>query len=467
MRMKALDVSDIKKWGGNNAVREFLDSAQPSSSDDEARPPEFSDDALALDFAERRKDDLRYVATWGRWLHFDGRHWEYDETLNVFDLVRQLCREAAGRAPKKNQAGIVSAKTVSAVERLAKSDRRLAATIDQWDSDPMLLNTPTGVINLRTGGSRSARPGDYMTKMTAVGPGGASPTWEKFIARITGGDAELAKFLQRVVGYLLTGLTVEHALFFGYGTGANGKSVMINTVSWIAFGYHKTAPIETFTLSSTDRHPTELAGLQGARIVTAIETEQGRRWAEARIKALTGGDPISARFMRQDFFEFTPQFKLFIAGNHKPSLRSVDEAMRRRFYLIPFNVTIPPEERDPNLAEKLKAEGPGILAWMIQGCLAWQRDGLSPPAVVREATEAYLAAENALASWIDDCCDKDPSAWESSTALFTSWKLWAETSGEPVGTMKAFAQNLERQGFNPKRQTKGRGFTGLKVRLLW
>jgi putative DNA primase/helicase len=354
---KAADASDIKNQGGNDAVREFLDSAQAPSGYDEVRPPEFSDDALALDFAERHKDDLRYVAAWGRWLHFDGRHWEYDETLNVFDLVRVICREAAVRAAKNIRARIVSAKTVSAVERLAKSDRRLAATIEQWDSDPMLLNTPGAVIDLRTSASRPPRPADYMTKMTAVTPGGTCPTWEKFIARITGGDTELAKFLQRVVGYLLTGLTVEHALFFGYGTGANGKSVMINTVSWIAFGYHKTAPIETFTLSSSDRHPTELAGLQGARIVTAIETEQGRRWAEARIKALTGGDPISARFMRQDFFEFTPQFKLLIAGNHKPSLRSVDEAMRRRFHLIPFNVTIPLEERDPNLAEKLKAEG--------------------------------------------------------------------------------------------------------------
>jgi putative DNA primase/helicase len=353
---------------------------------------------------------------------------------------------------------------VSAVERLAKSDRRLAATIEQWDSATMLLNTPGAVIDLRTGTSRSPTPADYMTKMTAVAPGGTCPTWEKFIDRITGGDTELARFLQRVIGYLLTGLTVEHALFFGYGTGANGKSVLINTISWIALGYHKTAPIETFTLSSTDRHPTELAGLQGARIVTAIETEQGRRWAEARIKALTGGDPISARFMRQDFFEFTPQFKLLIAGNHKPSLRSVDEAMRRRFHLIPFNVTIPPEERDPDLAEKLKAEGPGILAWMIQGCLDWQRERLSPAPIVREATEAYLAAENVVANWIDDACERDPQAWGNSTVLFNSWAEWATKAGEPVGTMKAFVQNMEIQGFRQKRLTNGRGFTGLRLR---
>jgi putative DNA primase/helicase len=305
-----------------------------------------------------------------------------------------------------------------------------------------------------------------MTRMTAValGPGGTCPTWEKFIRRITGGDTELARFLQRVIGYSLTGLTIEHALFFCYGTGANGKSVLINTISWIAVGYHRTAPIETFTQSSSERHPTELAGLQGARIVTVTETEQGRRWNETRIKALTGGDPISARFMRQDFFEFTPQFKLLIAGNHKPSLRSVDEAMRRRFHLIPFNVTIPPEDRDPDLAEKLKTEGPGILAWMIQGCLDWQREGLSPPSIVLKATEAYLASENALGSWIDDCCDRDRDAWESTTVLFDSWKVWAEKAGEPIGTRKDFLNNLEKQGFFEKRRNYGRGFMGLKVR---
>jgi putative DNA primase/helicase len=381
--------------------------------------------------------------------------------LNAFDLVRVICRKAAVRAKKNIRAAIVSAKTVSAVERLARSDRRLAATIDQWDANPWLLNTPGAVIDLRTGASRPPKPADYMTKMTAVapGPGGTCPTWKKFIHRITGGDTELAKFLQRVIGYSLTGLTTEHALFFCYGTGANGKSVLINTISWIALGYHRTAPVETFTQSSSERHPTDLAGLQGARIVTAIETEQGRRWAETRIKALTGGDPISARFMRQDFFEFTPQFKLLIAGNHKPSLRSVDEAMRRRFHLIPFNVTILPAERDPDLAEKLKAEAPGILAWMIKGCLDWQRERLSPPPIVCEATEAYLASENSVAHWIEDCCDQDRNAWESSTALFASWVLWADKAGEPAGAMKAFTQNLETQGFTAKRVTKGRGFT--------
>jgi putative DNA primase/helicase len=223
-----------------------------------------------------------------------------------------------------------------------------------------------------------------------------------------------------VLGYGLTGLTREHALFFGYGTGANGKSVLLSTVAGILGEYHKTAPIETFTASNADRHPTDLASLRGARLVTATETEEGRRWAESRIKQLTGGDTVAARFMRQDFFEYRPAFKLIIAGNHKPSLRSVDEAIRRRFHLIPFAVTIPPEERDGDLTEKLKDEWPGILAWLIEGCLEWQAESLLPPKAVVEATDAYLTAEDAMAAWLDEKCEHDPNAWTSSTYLFGS-----------------------------------------------
>jgi P4 family phage/plasmid primase-like protien len=175
---------------------------------------------------------------------------------------------------------------------------------------------------------------------------------------------------------------------FLWGMGGNGKSTFLEAITQCVGDYHRAAPIETFTASHTDRHPTDLAGLRGARLVTAIETDEGRHWAESKIKTLTGGDKISARFMRQDFFEYIPQFKLLIAGNHKPGLRSVDEAIRRRFNLIPFAVTIPKQDRQ--FGEKLKAEWPGILAWMIQGCLDWQQRGLNPPDAVTAATDAYL-----------------------------------------------------------------------------
>jgi putative DNA primase/helicase len=253
---------------------------------------------------------------------------------------------------------LLSAKTIAAVERLARSDPRLAASVDQWDRDPWLLNTPDGTIELKTGRMREHRREDYITKITAVGPCGDCPLWRTFLSRVTRADDELAAFIQRMLGYSLTGSTQDHALFFCHGGGANGKTVMLSTVAGILGDYHTTAPIETFTASVTDRHPTELAALRGARLVTASETQEGRQWDETKVKLLTGGDKISARFMRGDFFEFVPQFKLVIAGNHRPTLRTVDEAIRRRLNLIPFTVTIPPAERDPELTEKLKAEWP-------------------------------------------------------------------------------------------------------------
>ena len=202
--------------------------------------------------------------------------------------------------------------------------------------------------------------------------------------------------------------------------------------------------------------------------MTAVETEEGRRWAESKIKSLTGGDRIAARFMRQDFFEFTPTFKLIIAGNHKPGLRSVDEAIRRRFHLVPFTVTVPPDERDETLSEKLKSEWPGILAWVIQGCLHWRVRGLDAPEVVRTATDAYLEDEDALAAWIEDEGDIDLNAWEALADLFRSWKNWADRSGEYHGSVKKFSQRLEDRaeaiGVRKGRDGQGRrGFYGLRV----
>ena len=339
-----------------------------------ASAPQYSDEALALRFAERHAEDMRYVALWGHWLHFDGKRWHADETLLGVRFARDVCRSAAAECGSHLAQKLASAGTVSAVERLARADKRLAATIDQFDSDPWLLNTPCGVIDLRTGKTDEHGATDYCTKITAVSPGGECPLWKKFLTQIFAGDQELIDYLQRVAGYVLTGSTVEHVLFFCHGTGANGKSTLLNTLSGIMGGYCAVAQMETFTASNTDRHPTELAMLRGARIVTANETEQGRRWAEARIKSVTGGDSITARQMRQDPFTFFPQFKLVMAGNHKPGLGGVDEAIRRRIHLIPFAIKIPEGERDPVLPEKLKAEWPGILAWMLDGCLKWAID---------------------------------------------------------------------------------------------
>jgi putative DNA primase/helicase len=437
--------------------------------DEEIRPPAFTDEALALRFADRHAKDLRFVAAMGKWLRWDGSRWAFDDTLFAFDRSRRICREAASECNKPRTSSILaSAKTVAAVERLAKADRRLAATADQWDADPWLLNTPSGIFDLRTSERRKHDPDDCMTKLTAVAPDASCSIrlWLNVIDRATGHDQSLADYLQRLFGYALTGSTREHSLHFAHGTGANSKSTILNAITGIMADYHRTAPIETFTVSSVERHPTDLAGLRGARLVTAIETEEGRRWAESRIKALTGGDRIAARFMRQDFFEFTPQFTLVIVGNHRPGLRSVDEAIRRRFHLIPFTVTIPPDERDPELGEKLKREWPGILQWMIDGCIAWQEQALGAPKAVLDATSAYLESEDALAAWIDEECERNPNAWERSANLFKSWKDWAERSGEPYGDTKRFRDRLEIRGIDQKRQSgTGRmGYLGLKLK---
>ena len=302
-----------------------------------AQAPEFSEEALALEFADHRADGLRWVQLWGRWMAYLMGCWRPDETLGAITYSRKICRAAAQRCNKARLAkALASSNTVAAVERLARSDPRLAATVDQWDADPWALNTPGGVVMLKTGKMRRHRPTDFMTKSTSVAPGGECPLWLSFLGRVTGGDKALEGFLQRMAGYALTGDVSAHALFFGHGPGANGKTVFIETIAGILGDYHRTSPIETFVVSHSDRHPTELANLQGARLVTATETEEGRHWAESKIKALTGGDKIAARFMRQDFFEFTPQFKLLLVGNHKPALKNVGEAIRRRFHLIHF-----------------------------------------------------------------------------------------------------------------------------------
>ena len=426
-----------------------------------------TEDALALSFTRRYHRDWRYVAGWGKWLVWDGQRWRTEDTLAATDLIRSVCRQTAVRADNpKVAAKLASAGTVGGVERLARADRRHAATTDEWDADPWLLNTPGGVVDLKTGRMRPHERADRMTKITTATPSGDCPIWRQFIDEVTGGDKELQSYLQRMVGYALTGSTQEHALFFLYGTGANGKSVFVNTLATILGDYATNAPMDTFMETRTDRHPTDMAGLRGARFVAAIETEQGKRWAESKLKNLTGGDKLSARFMRQDFFEFFPQFKLFVAGNHKPAIRNIDEAMKRRLHLIPFTITVPPERRDKNLQQKLLAERDGILAWAVQGCLDWQRHGrLSPPQRVVDATEEYFEAEDALGRWLDERCVREPNAKSLTAELFNDWKQWAEASGEFVGAQRRFSDLLITRGLDKWRNGMGvRGFQGIGLK---
>jgi putative DNA primase/helicase len=444
---------------------EFPHAPEPDGRD-------LTQDGLALRLGCRWRDEARHVAAWGRWLFFDGVAWRMDETLQHMTRARQFLRDCAEEIEPSDPTaarGLRRADTVAKVIGLARSNPHQVATVEQWDADPWLLGTPGGTVDLRTGVMRPAAPTDYITKAAAVAPappGTDAPLFRAFLDRITDADAELQAYLQRFAGYALTGVTEEHAFVFGYGTGANGKTVLENLLKDIMGDYAGTIPTEMLMVSDGERHPTELARLRGVRLATGSETEDGRRWAEAKIKTLTGGDPIAARFMRQDFFEFKPQFKLFVVGNHRPSLRGVDEAMRRRLHLVPFTVTIPEDERDTELPDKLRAEWPAILRWMVDGCLEWQRRRLDPPASVRGATADYLEAEDALNLWMEESATREhPDAWEPTGLLFASWKRWADTAGEFVGTQRRLSQLLQDRGLVPKRQpgTGLRGFRGIRL----
>jgi putative DNA primase/helicase len=445
-----------------------------SGEGEEYRAPAFSEESLALIFAKRHEPNLRYVAKWGSWMQWDGTRWGFDETMRAFSLSRAICREAASACNNpKGAMAIASAKTVAAIERLAKADRVLAATVEQWDAVPRKFNDTESTIDLRTGCPRTPNRTDYITQKggcQAAPVGTPHPIWSAFLNRITANDRELIAFLQRYIGYCLTGETVEHVFVFAYGSGANGKGVFLNTIVKVFGDYATVADMATFIDSKNDRHPTDIAKLRGARLVVAQETQQGRSWDEAKIKAITGGDRQTARFMRQDFFDFYPTFKLFIAGNHKPRLQNVDEAMRRRLLLVPFTVQIPPTERDTKLAEKLEAEWPAILRWAIDGCLEWQRTGLAPPAVVTDATDEYFAGEDSFGQWLEDRCDADPGnnhKWDKVADLFTDWSVYAEAEGDRRVSKKAFNSLMSSRGFTACRKgtPTGRCFSGVRLKL--
>jgi putative DNA primase/helicase len=319
---------------------------------------------------------------------------------------------------------------------------------------------PACTFDFETETANTPDPLDYITQKTACAcapPGTPHPLWDAFLNRITSGNAELQRFLQRYIGYCCTGTTNEHVFVFAYGTGANGKGTFINTIVRIFGDYATVADMNTFLITKSERHPTDLAKLYGKRLVVAQEVEKGRRWDEAKIKTLTGGDKITARFMRQDFFDFVPTFKLFIIGNQKPSLNHVDEAIRRRLLLVPFTVKIPESERDAKLPEKLwDQERWAILRWCVEGGIEWKRNGLNPPAVVREATDSYFADQDILGQWIDECVERDPNVDTLTRDLFTAWKSWCEPRNLRYGTEKAFSESLTERGFRKTRNNAGR-----------
>lgn len=428
---------------------------------------DLSHDALALDVGKAWDGGARYVDRWGKWLLWSETHWCEDDRRAVWTMTRSFVRRRATGLEERLAAKLRSAETVAAVVNLARSNPEIASGVAEWDRDLDLMGTPGGTIDLRTGELRQARPEAAITKLTAVAPappGTPAPLWEAFLGRIFRHAPEVIPFLQRALGMALSGEVRDHVLFFCWGQGGNGKGVLLNTVSRLLGGYAAVAPSDLLLVSQNERHPCDMAMLRGARFVTAQEVGAGKAWDEPKLKSLTGGDPITARFMRQDFFTFTPQFTLFVAGNHKPTFRGVDEAIRRRVLLLPFSQNIPPEERDRDLPEKLKAEWPAILRWAIDGCLMWQKDGLDPPACVRAATDDYLNAEDILGQWLEECCTVvGGETWTALADLYGSWKVWCEARGQRIGDARGLARKLDERGFQRWKKPSGAGFFGLLV----
>lgn len=468
-----------QNFGFNTASDEF-EAGDPDSMDESlladtsaGAPIMFSDADLAATFIRQYGDELRYCGERSTWLSWDGARWDSNADAAARHKAGAVGITASARAlrvianPMKAEAvatRLASVGTKRAIVGYAEDQPQVRVSLSQLDANPYVLGVPGGMVDLRTSEVLPPDAGEFITRQTAVAPVFApAPKWMAFLMEATGGDAELVKYLQRLIGYSLTGLKTEHNLAFIYGPGGNGKGVFLNTVQAIHGDYAKAASMDTFTASRNEKHPTDMAGLAGARLVTAQETQEGRRWDEQKVKTLTSADKVQARFMREDFFEFEPTFKLVFAGNHKPEIRNLDDAMKRRFHLIPF--TIKPKTVNPHLGDELKAEWPQILAWMIEGARMWMDEGLNPPEVVIEATAEYFDEEDPIGQWLKERVDRTDvtAGFVSATQLFDNWREWAGENGEYARNVKGLTRELKGRGFRSQRTATARGFTGVRL----
>lgn len=434
-------------------------------------------DGAIQTFTDRHRDGLRFDFDRNTWLEFDGNTWRPERTDLARDFARQECMKLAKRHEKDGK-GLRHVGVWEAVERGARSVRDFAVTSTHWDRDPLILGTPEGVVDLATGEVRAGRPEDEVSKRTAVHPIPLDrfvaevncPQWLAFLDFALSGDAGAIRFLQQWAGMSLTGLTREQKLLFIHGGGGNGKGVAVNTFAWMAGDYAADVPSSTLTAKRHEDHPTELARLQGVRFAFASEVERGSKWAEKRIKSLTGGDPVTARFMRGDYFTFDPQLTLTVVGNDRPSFTAVDDAIRRRFLLLEMDRK--PDVADPNLPEKLRAEGPGILTWMIEGALDWQRHGLVIPDVVRRATDDYMMDEDHFARFLAECCAAVPGARTATVDLHAAYETWAFDEPDAQGfSVTAFSLEMQRKGYQRAEKVRksnggrGKGFVGIQLHV--
>jgi len=425
---------------------------------------------------QRHGVGLRFCHAWNKWLIWDGKCWQKDDSGEIVrrakDTVRNLYAEASQIHEPEARKEIArfarmseSEVRIRAMIKLAASEPGVAVTPDELDAKPHMLNCSNGVLDLQTGILHPHSPEQLHTKVAPVeyDQNAACPVWLSFLDSIMAGNKRLSTFLQRAFGYSLTGDIGERSLFILYGMGANGKSTFLEVIRSILGEYAMRTPTETLMMKRDGAIPNDVARLKSARFVSASETDEGKRLSEALIKDLTGGDTISARFMRGEWFEFVPEFKIWLATNHKPVIKGTDKGIWDRIKLIPFEVRISPEKQDKQLGRKLRKELPGILAWAVRGCLEWNKEGLGVPDEVRNATEGYRAEMDTFAQFLSDCCLISPNAHEQAGMLYEEYKEWCERTGERTITQKAFGQRLQERGFTPDKVKGFRCWKGLEL----
>ena len=424
--------------------------------------------------------DLRWLDVEGRWYFWSGTRWESDSALRVEWLAKSVIvgipREADRLPDTREKIRFLRAALaaeayprVRSMVALARSEPNIPANVTQFDADPWLLNVQNGTLDLRTGKMHAHRREDFLTKLAPVvyDPSARCPTFERFLNQITNADDDLIEFLMKACGYSLTGITSEQCFFILYGTGANGKSTLLNVLHMVLGDYAMHSRTETFLSKRSEGIGNDLARLRGARFVDAVEADGGAYLAEERIKQVTGGDPVTARFLYHEDFEFKPAFKLWVAVNHKPVIRGTEEAIWRRIRLIPFTFTIPEHERDKGLLEKLRAEAPGILALFVRGCLDWQRKGLGMPPAVKSATSTYRGEMDTVAEFLSEQCDEDrndPTVRVSVKDLYGAYSGWCVQTGHDQLSPDGFGAALTERGFQRTRTKSERQWGGLRLR---
>ena len=428
------------------------------------RPMALSDLGNSERFAVAHAEDVRHCQATRKWLVWEGRRWAADLTGEIKrrakSTVRNILIEAAVMDEEKHRGELIahqirseSDRAIRAMISLAASDEKIAKRLSDFDSDPMQLNVSNGMLELDSCQLRPHRREDLLTKLAPVefNADASCPQWDAFLGEIMGERCELVAFLQRAAGYSLTGDISEHCFFLLHGDGANGKSTFLEVLRHVLGDYAAQTDFSTFLVAKGQPIRNDIARLRGARLVTGIESDAGRRLAESLVKALTGGDTVSARFLYSEHFEFQPEFKLWLATNHKPRILGTDLAIWRRIRLVPFTVTIPSTRQDRYLAQKLKTEGSGILNWALAGLRDWQRQGLQEPEAVDAATEDYRQSQDFLGHFIDAKITPVLGSEVGARALYSTYKDWCEAAGEFRMNEREFSGALTERRFSKRR----------------